>query len=281
MNNISPPSSPGTSRISVRLAHSIAEVEAAQRLRYQVFYEEFGAQASPEILAAGKDFDIYDEHAAHLIAISDDGSDNKDIIGTYRLLSAAAAQKTHGFYSAQEYDIACLTQSGLNLLELGRSCVGQAYRTRSVLQQLWQGIVNHVMAHKIDAMFGCASFNGTNIRELAPALSYLHHFHAAPPDFKARVHANAFVDMNIIPKDQLDIREAFALLPPLLKGYIRAGALIGEGAFIDRTFQTTDVFVVLPTERIARKYRDHYFAGNQSQTILSKYHQESCAGDSA
>lgn len=244
-------------QITVRLAMTEAEIEAAQKLRYRVFYEEYKAQPTDEILALKRDFDDYDAYADHLIVIDHEGGAN-NIVGTYRLLRREKADEYGHFYSSQEYDLTQLLNSGASLLELGRSCVLPDYRAGSVLQLLWQGIANYIMDHKIDLMFGCASLHSTDIEALAGPLSYMYHYHLAPNGLRPRAVEGRFIEMNMIPKDELDPRAMFAALPPLIKGYLRIGALIGDGAVVDSVFNTTDVCIVAQSHMVTKRYRNHY-----------------------
>lgn len=243
--------------ICVRLAETDLEVEAAQRLRYQVFYEEYSARPAPEMVANRIDFDVYDEYADHLIVIDNSGPTEK-IVGTYRLLRRDAAQKIGQFYSASEYDLSPILKAGTSLLELGRSCVLAEYRSRPILQLLWQGIADYITEHDIELMFGCASLHSTDIKSISRPLSYLHHYHLAPEQLRPRAIKGRYINMNIIPQEDIDARRVFAELPPLIKGYLRAGASIGDGAVIDEQFNTTDVFIVVQTHLLADRYRKHY-----------------------
>lgn len=250
---------PEADRIKVRLTQNEEEVKAAQRLRYQVFYEEYKAIADEEAKASGMDVDEYDAITDHIVVLDESLPEGtSQIVGTYRLLRRDMADKFGKFYTSSEYDISPLLNSGAVLLELGRSCVTAPYRTRPVLQKLWQGIAHYVAEHNIGLMFGCASLHGTNIEELAPQLSYLHHYHLATPELRPRALESRYVDMNITSKDQLDARAVFNAMPPLIKGYMRLGASIGEGAVIDKQFNTTDVCIVMPTHLVTEKYLKHY-----------------------
>ena len=243
--------------IYVRLAETSQEVEAAQRLRYEVFYEEYGAAADAEIEASKLDIDEYDAYADHLIVI--DASESKEkIIGTYRMLRRAAAEEVGQFYSSSEYNLDPLLSSESSLLELGRSCVLEHYRTRPVLQLLWQGIAEYITEHDIDLMFGCASLHSTDIKSISKPLSYLHHYHLAPEQLRPRAIKGRYINMNIIPQEDINARRVFAELPPLIKGYLRAGSCIGDGAVIDEQFNTTDIFIVVQTHLLADRYRKHY-----------------------
>lgn len=241
----------------IRLARTPEDIRAVQRLRYHVFYEENGAKATPEIEKARRDFDEFDDLADHLIVeICEDGV--PEIVGTYRLLRSDMAAQIGRYYTQSEYDISPLINSRMSLLELGRSCVLEPYRTRPILQMLWQGIAEYISVHNIDLMFGCASFQGTDIKVLEKPLSYLHHFHPCPAHLKPRALDDRYVDMNILDDKNVNPREIFSAMPPLIKGYLRVGATIGDGAVIDHDFNTTDICVVVQTHLITDRYRKHY-----------------------
>jgi putative hemolysin len=245
-------------KIQVRLASSPKEIHRAQSIRYKVFYEEYGATPNEEMLREKRDIDSYDSVTDHLIVVDNDLPEDKKIVGTYRLLRREVAEKHGQFYTSDEYNIQPLLDFGQDILELGRSCVLADYRTRPILQKLWEGIAHYVVDHNISLMFGCASFHGTDIEPLKDQLSYLYHYHLAPPELCPRTKDEYFVDMNIVEKDELDVKAAFISMPPLLKGYIRLGAYIGDGAYIDEQFNTTDVCIVMPTSLVREKYVKHY-----------------------
>ncbi len=249
--------------ISVRLVNTPEELEIAQALRYQVFYEEYGAEPDEKMAAEKRDFDKFDEVADHLVVIDNAHGDEGKIVGTYRLLRRSIAEQHGGFYSSSEYDISPILNSETNILELGRSCVLPEYRSRAVLQLLWQGISGYVTDYDIELLFGCASLHSTDIKNLAISLSYLHHFHLAPDNLRAKAIDNRYINMNIVPKDEINQKAAFNDLPPLIKGYLRIGATIGDGAVIDPQFNTTDVFIAMPTHFVKERYRKHYERKNQ------------------
>ena len=251
--------------LEVRLAETEAEVEAAQRLRYHVFYEEMSAIPSPEMRAAGRDFDKFDEFCDHMLVVDRESLDDEGqprVVGTYRMTRDVDARRAGGFYTAGEFDIAPLLSSvarGAKILELGRSCVLKSYRAKPAsMQLLWKGLAVYNERFSTDLMFGCASFPGTDPDALALPLSYLHHFHAMPPDIPVRALPSLAVNMNRMPKDAIDRKEALRALSPLIKGYVRAGALIGEGAVIDRQFSTTDVLIYLPLSSMKASYQSRF-----------------------
>ncbi|MBO6635973.1 MAG: GNAT family N-acetyltransferase [Parvibaculum sp.] len=250
--------------LEVRLACSAKEIDAAQAVRYRVFYEEMSATPDAETRTRKRDFDRFDEICDHLLVVdhslAPDGDEGEvppeAVVGCYRLLRQDVAERNGGFYTASEYDIAPLLarHADLNFLELGRSCVLKPYRTKPTVELLWHGIMHYVTEHNLDVMFGCASFEGTEPDELAAPLSYLHHHHAAPEDWKVRALPELYVEMNRMGKDALDPRDALRALPPMIKGYLRAGCYIGEGAVIDRQFGTTDVLILFPVAQISDRY---------------------------
>lgn len=245
--------------LTARLASTPADVDAAQALRYRVFYEEMRAVPSAEHRARRRDFDAFDAICDHLLVINNDRDDVPGgVVGTYRLLRRSVAERRGGFYSAAEYDIAPLMKVDGELMELGRSCVDRDNRTRPTMQLLWQAIAAYVFHHDIALMFGCASLPGADPVDQSLALSYLHHFHAAPPDLRPKALEHRYVDMNLLPRDDIDARAALGTLPPLIKGYLRLGGFIGDGAVVDAQFNTTDVCVVVKTDLVTEKYFKHY-----------------------
>lgn len=244
---------------TVRLATSAEDLDAAQALRYRVFYEEMAATPTPEMRERHRDFDSFDEICDHLLVI-DEGKTNGAIgvVGTYRLLRRSVANRHRGFYTQQEYDVSALLQQPGEMVELGRSCVDPEYRSRGVMQMLWRGLAEYVQAHDIHLMFGCASFPGTEPETMGMQLSYLHHYHMAPQPLRPRALAHHYVSMGILPAAGIDAHAALADLPPLIKGYLRVGGFVGDGAVVDHQFNTTDVCVIVKTDQITAKYDRRY-----------------------
>jgi putative hemolysin len=251
--------------LEVRLAETEHEVAQAQRLRYAVFYREMSAIPSPQMREAERDFDKFDEVCDHLLVVDRSQHDEDGqplVVGTYRLTREQDAARAGGFYTAGEYDIAPMLKgmaAGTRFLELGRSCVLKAYRSRpGSMQLLWKGLMAYVARFDIDLMFGCASLAGTHPEALALSLSYLHHYHPMPEALRVKARPELFVEMNRMAKDQFDPREGLRALPPLLKGYVRAGCCIGDGAVVDRQFGTTDVFIFFPLSGIDARYKSRF-----------------------
>jgi L-ornithine Nalpha-acyltransferase len=245
--------------LGVRIAAGPAEIDAVQALRYRVFYQEMGARPDEATSASGRDRDIYDTVADHLLVVDHSlGEYAQSVVGTYRLIQRDAAHRIGHFYSSDEYDIACIEANPGRILELGRSCVDDGYRNRAVMQLLWRGIAAYVFQNKIDLMFGCASLPGTDPDAVAMELTYLYHYHLAPAAIRPRALSHRFIEMRRLGRDQIDSRSALNKLPPLIKGYLRLGGFVGDGAVIDPQFNTTDVAVVVQTDLVTDKYYRHY-----------------------
>jgi putative hemolysin len=245
--------------LQVRLAQSAADVDAALALRYRIFYEKMGARPLPGMEQQRRDYDGFDQICDHLLVLDHSrGLGPEAVVGTYRLIRRAAAERFGAFYSAAEYDIAPLIAYPGEILELGRSCVDAGYRARPVMQLLWSGIAAYVFHYDIALMFGCASLPGTDPSALAIPLSYLYYHHLAPPALRARALPERFVEMRRLDAAALDPMRTLAALPPLIKGYLRLGGFVGDGAVIDEQFNTTDVCIVVKTDLVAEKYSRHY-----------------------
>lgn len=245
--------------LQVRLAESATDIDAAQALRYRIFYEKLGAQPHPEMALSRRDADHFDDGCDHLLVLDHNrGRAAEAVVGTYRLIRRDIAAQFGGFYSANEFDISPLVIHPGEILELGRSCVDPAYRQRPAMQLLWKGIAAYVFHHKIALMFGCASLPGTEPDALAMPLSYLHHYHRAPSALRPRARAERYVDMCRLDRRAIDSARAVAALPPLIKGYLRLGGFVGDGAVVDEQFNTIDVCVLVKTDLVTQKYSRHY-----------------------
>jgi L-ornithine Nalpha-acyltransferase len=252
--------------LEVRLAHKRGEIRRAQRLRYKVFYEEMSAVPGALAMLSRRDEDAYDAVFDHLLVLDHGEPANgrrwrrAKVVGTYRMLRQEVAELYDGFYTQGEYDIAPLLQAkpDYSFMELGRSCVLKPYRNKRTLELLWQGVWSYVREHGADVMIGCASFEGTDPSAHALALSFLHHSALAPEEWRVRAHDHLRVDMNMMPRESVNTRAALKALPPLIKGYLRVGAYVGDGAVIDHQFGTTDVFIIMPVEAIKSRYFAHF-----------------------
>ena len=247
------------SRLLVRLAETPEEVRAAQRLRYRVFVEEMGAPAVEADHEARLELDRFDPVFDHLVLIDQSVDEPLDrVVGAYRLLTSDKAHSNFGFYGASEYDLTPIEKLGRKSLELGRSCVAKDYRGGAAMHLLWNGLADYVLRREIEILFGVASFHGTDPTEIAPALSLLHHDHLAPADLRVKALGESTIDMNLMPRDQIDQKDAMKQIPPLIKAYLRLGGFVGQDAYIDHDFNTIDVCLLVDTTRMVSRYRDYY-----------------------
>ncbi|TCL72197.1 GNAT family N-acetyltransferase [Rhizobium sp. BK251] len=250
--------------LETRLARSEREIDAAQAVRYRVFVDEMKAQLPPDAMRRERDVDSWDAICDHLLVLdrSIEGDAEDQIVGTYRLLRQEVAMANGGFYSASEYAIDQLVSRHpeKRFMELGRSCVLPEYRTKRTVELLWQGNWAYALKHGMSAMFGCASFPGIHPESHALALSFLHHTVLAKDEWSVGALPELGRDMDLMPVEAVNPRKALAALPPLIKGYLRLGAMVGSGAVVDHAFNTTDVLIVLPIASISDRYVNYYGA---------------------
>jgi len=259
---------PGMSAASpdfcLKLAASESDLRAAQRLRYRVFVEELGADGADVDHSLGLERDRFDPHLDHLLLLDRNREAAERVVGVYRLLRGEVAERIGQFYSEDEYDLRVLRENGRRLLELGRSCVHADYRGGPAMYELWAGLVDYVSRHNIEILFGVASFHGTDIDSLAEPLSYLHHRYLAPPDLRVEVRSESAQPMNRLRPEAIDRRAAMLAMPALIKAYLRLGGYVGQGAWIDHAFNTTDVCMIIDTERLSPIQRKIYTRGRES-----------------
>ncbi len=259
--------------LEVRLATTRTEIRRAQKLRYRVFFEEGGAKADPTARLIGRDVCRFDRVCDHLIVVDTsvlrlDGAPS--VVGAYRLLRDQVAAANFGFYSEGEFDVAALVarHPGKRLLELGRSCVASGYRGKRALELLWRGIWIYARHHRIDAMFGCASFPGADAKVHAAALKFLQGEDEGDAHWQVDALAGRAADLGPAPVTPLAARAAIRALPPMIKGYWRLGAKFSRQAVVDECFGATDVFAVVPVEGIESRYLD-YFSPDRASAPLA------------
>ena len=242
-------------KFEVRLAQTPNDIRAAQALRYKVFVEELGGDGPLVDHNLKLEIDSFDPHCDHLCLW--DISKNK-IVGVYRLMSADGAAKTGQFYSENEFDLSPLRASGRKLLELGRSCLHPEYRGGAAMFHLWAALSDYIDQHKIEILFGVASFHGTDTKKLAHSLSKLHCDHLAPLELRPHVWPKHNLQMDIIAPTEIDRKCAMIETPQLIKAYLRLGGVVGQGAYIDHAFNTIDVCLVLDVAKLTPRQRQIY-----------------------
>ena len=237
------------------LADGDEMLQAAQRLRYDVFVDELGAGGVMVDHARRLERDAFDEVCDHFLLIDDAVG---KVVGVYRLIREAHAAEMGRFYSEAEFDLSRLKASGHRLLELGRSCLHPDYRGSAAMYHLWSGLARYVEAHGIGLLFGVASFPGTDAQTLSGPLSLLQRRHLAPEEMRPKVRAGQSLDLRVLEEDQFDRVQAMRDVPALIKGYLRLGGLVGEGAWLDHAFNTTDVCMVMDTSAMDARRRQIY-----------------------
>lgn len=249
----------------LKLAETAADIQSAQRLRYEVFVAELGARGAAVDHASRLEKDRYDPFFDHLLLLDRNRKTDDRVVGVYRLMRPEQAERAGQFYSEDEYDLGALKRSGRRMLELGRSCVHADYRGGMAMYELWSGLSDYVARHDIEVLFGVASFPGTDIAALAQPLSFLHHRHLAPPELRVTARAPGGQRMDLVPPDALDRRAAMLATPALIKAYLRLGGFVGQGAWVDHAFSTTDVCLVMDTARLNARQRDIYSRPRKSR----------------
>lgn len=259
---------PDTTQFEVRLAVSEADILAAERLRYRVFVEELGGDG-PLVDHAGRfERDEFDPVNDHLILVDTtrDAGTLEHVVGVYRLLRSDQAAAFGRFYCDSEYDLGPLRASGRRLLELGRSCVDARYRGGAAMFLLWNALADYVLDHGIEVLFGVASFHGTDVEALKLPLSWLHYHHLAPEAIRVRALPTHYQRMDLIPPEMLDRRAAMVAMPALIKAYLRLGGFVGDGAFIDHAFNTTDVCLLMDTAAMSERHKGFYTRKHEPRT---------------
>lgn len=246
----------------VRLTRNKEERRQVRQLRYDVFVEEEGASATDEQKNLREEYDAFDRYAEYLAVFH-----NGKIVGTYRIIDRNAAEKMGSFYTESEFNISKIKKVDGNIAEMSRACVNREYRDNAlVMRMLWAGLGEYVVRRKIAILFGVASWVGTKPVESAQAISYLYYNHLTPLGLRATVLSENFADgvnpklsrMNILPREFVDETDARHQMTPLIKGYLRLGATFGKGVFIDKQFNSYDVFVMVQTKNIDAAYQKHF-----------------------
>jgi len=247
----------------VRLTRNKEERRMVRQLRYDVFVAEEGATPTDEQKELHEEFDEFDKFAEYMAVFHND-----KIVGTYRIIDKKAADKMGGFYTETEFNISKIKKASDNIAEMSRACVAAEYRENAlVMRMLWAGLSEYVLRRRIAVLFGVASWVGQKPVESAQAISYLYYNYLSPLRLRARVIPERFADgvdqrmskMNILPRAFVDEELAKKQMTPLIKGYLRMGATFGQGVFIDKPFNTYDVFVMLQTKNMDAAYQKHFY----------------------
>lgn len=242
--------------LSVKKAETPTELEQAFKLRYEVFVEETNNEQLKN--ASGLEQDSFDPYCDHLIVVD---HANGRVVGTYRMLPGEQAVRNQGFYSQTEFDLTAFEPYMLQAVEMGRSCIAKEYRSGRAIQLLWSGIADYIKTSGHRYLFGCVSLPIDYLNEINEIYSILRHEGVMTDDYRIMPHeSHRIPGLQELDIRQLDIRKLRKKFPPLLKGYQWLGAKIAGEPALDREFRTIDFFVILETDKIARKYRNHFLS---------------------
>ena len=243
---VSPSAKSKRPAFKIEWANSLSEVKEAQRLRYKVFAEEMGANLAQN--EQGLDVDEFDAYCDHLL-IRD--QDSLKVVGTYRVLPPHKAKEIGRLYSDSEFDLTRLDHLRPKLVELGRSCVHQDYRSGAVIMALWSGLAQYMQKNGYEIMLGCASIPMADGGHFAASL-----YNSLGNDQMAPVEFHAFPKL-ALPLDKLN-GGLEVEAPPLIKGYLKLGAKICSAPAWDPDFNTADLLTMLRLSEINPRYAKHF-----------------------
>ena len=238
-------------RLQVGLARTPQLRRAAQALRWRVFAGELGARLPSRV--AGIDEDVFDAYCEHLVVRAEDSD---EVLGTYRVLAPEAARRVGSYYSETEFDLVRLRHIRGRMVEVGRSCIHPQHRSGAVIALLWAGLTRYMLTHGYEYLAGCASMGmADGGHAAASAYRGMREAHSAPVEYRV-------FPRRPLPVADLERVNAGAEPPPLIKGYLRAGAWVcGEPAW-DPEFNTADFFLLLPLANVAPRYARHFMGSD-------------------
>ncbi|WP_426210112.1 GNAT family N-acetyltransferase [Massilia sp. TWP1-3-3] len=248
----------GGAALTVTWAGCEDEVRAAQRLRYRIFGGELGARLPGPARESGLDADRFDPFCDHLLVHAASATGQPLLVGTYRVLAPDGARRAGGFYSDAEFDLAPLRALRPRALELGRSCVHPDYRNGGVILALWSALGRYMLQRRLETMIGCASISLAGGPEAATAIwESLHPRYLAAPCWQVRARHPLELGSPRVPTAEPTARFA-PDTPPLIKGYLRCGAMLLGPPALDRAFNTADLPIMLRLDDLAPRYRKHF-----------------------
>ena len=247
-------------RFEIRFTKNKDELIESQRLRHKVFIDEVGASNKKKV-ESKIETDKFDDYYKHLVII-----DHEDpalhpkgkIVGVTRIMLSDEIHNDIGFYCAQEFNLSPIISTQKKCLEIGRTCIDPVYRNTLILHYLWIEIGAYCSTNSVELLFGVASFKGNNVNKISMALSFIHNEYLAPSEIRPKALKAGFIAMNIIQKNAINKLNALKQMPSLLKSYLRLGAKVGEGAFIDKELNTIDILIIIDVLKMTKKYKVYY-----------------------
>ena len=248
-------------RFEIRFTSNKNELIESQMLRHKVFIEEMGDINKNVQSFSNLEKDEFDNHCRHLIIIDHKNSkkfSKSKIIGVTRLMLSDDSKNGIGFYCSQEFNLNPIISSKKKCLEIGRICIDYHYRNTLILHYLWIELGGFCSKNNVELLFGVASFNGNNVKKIEMALSYIHNKYLLPSKIRPIALKHGFIEMNIIPKAEINKLNALKQIPNLLQSYFRLGAKVGEGAFMDKVLNTIDILIMIDISSMTNKYKTYY-----------------------
>lgn len=249
--NVPPATSAG--RYTVRFAQTVAEVEAAQALRYRVFYKEKEGKPNDTMVEHQRDMDQWDEAGFHIIVLDTKANQQPAIVGTLRLFYSECLLPEQNFYTAETFDLSRLLNHYGKALELSRFCIDSSGRGGAILMLIWKYAMSFIQDNQIPVMLGCASFAGTDAQQHLPILNYLYEHHLAPEQLRPVPVVEDYLDLNALYEPNPSWEEAQKSVPTLLRGYLKLGAKISDAAIVDPAFNTVYVSIYVETEHMLKE----------------------------
>jgi putative hemolysin len=240
-------------RYEVRFAQAQEEVQAAQALRYRVFYNEKHGRPTDEMIDAQRDIDQWDEAGFHVIVLNHTKENESKVVGTLRLFFNECLKPEQNFYTEETFNLDKLHNFYGRSLELSRFCIDPNGRGGVILMLIWKYAMTFLQDNQIEVMFGCASFSGTDVNEHKPILNYLYEHHLAPEHLRPQPKVKDFVDLQALYEPNAEWQEAQKSIPTLLRGYLKLGAKISDAAIIDPAFNTVYVSIYVETKNMLQK----------------------------
>lgn len=232
-------------KLVVEFADNEADIRASQALRYRVFAEEMGAEV--EGAEQGLDVDEFDQYCSHIVVRTAEGK----IVGCTRILPQEAAEKIGGFYSSKEFILDDLVTKPGRFVEMGRTCIAPEYRSGATIALIWSKLADYRTQEPFDYLIGCASVpweeGGAVTHKI---LDMLYDKHMSPEGWRVTPKIE-------VPPTEQALTQV-AKMTPLIKAYIRIGAVACGKACWDPDFRVADVFMLLEMDKLEARYLKHF-----------------------
>jgi L-ornithine Nalpha-acyltransferase len=236
----------------VRFAQNMAEIQAAQALRYQVFYEEKNGNPSELMRQEKRDMDQWDDGGLHIVVIDTRAIEQPKVVGTLRLFYNECLLPEQHFYTEEAFDLSSIKSHFGKSLELSRFCIDSTGRGGVILMLIWKYAMSFIQDNHIPVMLGCASFSGMDANKHRPILNYLYEHHLAEKTLRPKPKVDNYIDLKALYQPNPSWNDAQKSIPTLLRGYIKLGAKISDVAIVDPAFNTVYVAIYVETSHMLK-----------------------------